>query len=200
MTGRSVKKIMSPRLPEQNEEIREATKRKIRQTALALFAETGYSATSISAIAKAAGISKGLMYNYFQSKEDLLLSIVEELSKVGTSLVDNHLHEPPIDRLRALLDGAVAFYESQPGLMRFMIMLAMQQEAIAALKPFLEGIKRSQLEKMIALFEELGYDNPEAEAHLFGAALDGTAFGLVTLGQDYPHRQVIDLIRKKYNL
>lgn len=191
---------MSPRLPEQNEEIREATKGKIRQTALALFAEAGYSNTSISAIAKAAGISKGLMYNYFQSKEDLLLSIVEDLSKVATTLVDDHLQEPPRDRLRALLNGAVAFYESQPGLMRFMIMLAMQQEAIAALKPFLESIKKPQMEKMYLLFQELGYENPEAEALFFGAVLDGTAFGLVTLGQDYPHLQVIDLIRKKYNL
>ena len=43
---------------------------------MSLFAEQGYHATSISMIAKKAGVSKGLMYNYFSSKEQLLKSIV----------------------------------------------------------------------------------------------------------------------------
>ena len=46
--------------------------------ALKLFAEKGYHATSISQIAVKAKVSKGLMYNYFSSKEDLLDEIIEE--------------------------------------------------------------------------------------------------------------------------
>ena len=66
---------MSPRTPEQFEEIREEKKRLIMEVALELFANEGYHTTSISKIAKKAGISKGLMYNYFESKEDLLKQI-----------------------------------------------------------------------------------------------------------------------------
>lgn len=46
-------------------------KDKILQAALALFAEKGFHTTSVSQIAEAAGVSKGLTYNYFESKEKL---------------------------------------------------------------------------------------------------------------------------------
>lgn len=45
--------------------------------ALEHFAKEGYHKTTINHIAKHAGISKGLMYNYFESKEELLSEIIE---------------------------------------------------------------------------------------------------------------------------
>ncbi|MDV7394640.1 helix-turn-helix domain-containing protein, partial [Arthrospira platensis SPKY1] len=48
------------------------------EKALELFAEKGFASTSISQIAKEAGISKGLMYNYFESKEQLLHEIIRQ--------------------------------------------------------------------------------------------------------------------------
>jgi AcrR family transcriptional regulator len=67
---------MSPRTPKQFEEIREERKTLIMDVALEHFANEGYHATTINHIAKYAGISKGLMYNYFESKEALLTSII----------------------------------------------------------------------------------------------------------------------------
>ena len=49
--------------------------------ALELFASEGFHATSISKIAEKANISKGLMYNYFTSKEELLKTITETFSQ-----------------------------------------------------------------------------------------------------------------------
>ena len=69
---------MSPKTSQQYEEIRESRKKQIMEVALKLFAESGYSNTSISKIAGEAAISKGLLYNYFESKEDLLIHIMEE--------------------------------------------------------------------------------------------------------------------------
>ncbi len=66
-----------PRTPEQFEEIRVSRKEQIINTALSLFAKKGYSHVSISYLAKQAGISKGLMYNYFASKEELLKAVIE---------------------------------------------------------------------------------------------------------------------------
>lgn len=68
--------IMSPRTIKQYEKIREGKKTLIMQSALEHFAKNGYHATTISHIAKHAGISKGLMYNYFESKEILLKEII----------------------------------------------------------------------------------------------------------------------------
>jgi AcrR family transcriptional regulator len=64
-----------PRSAEQLEQIRKQKKAHIRQTALALFAEHGFHATSISQISKRARISKGLIYNYFESKDAILEDI-----------------------------------------------------------------------------------------------------------------------------
>jgi len=67
---------MSPRTPQQFEDIREEKKTLIMDVALEHFAKEGYHNTTISHIAKHAGISKGLMYNYFESKEELLSEII----------------------------------------------------------------------------------------------------------------------------
>ncbi|MDR1653742.1 MAG: TetR/AcrR family transcriptional regulator, partial [Prevotellaceae bacterium] len=73
-----------PRTKEQYEKIRNEKRQLIKQTALSLFADKGYDATSISEIAKKAGISKGLMYNYFTSKEELLQIIWDDLVREFT--------------------------------------------------------------------------------------------------------------------
>ena len=44
--------------------------------ALELFVTYGYQGTTISQIAKKASVSKGLLYNYFKSKEELLHEII----------------------------------------------------------------------------------------------------------------------------
>lgn len=52
-------------------------KRLIIETAVKLFAQNGYHATSMQAIADQCGISKGALYLHFKSKEELLVSILE---------------------------------------------------------------------------------------------------------------------------
>jgi len=51
---------------------------KIRHAAAALFAERGYSGTSMSRIAERVGIRKASLYNYYSAKEELLLDLLEE--------------------------------------------------------------------------------------------------------------------------
>jgi len=86
-----------PRTPEQYEEIRNAKKKVILDAALKLFAEKGYASSSISCIAEKANMSKGLMYNYFKSKEELLktivLSFMSEIREMLDPNSDNILNE-----------------------------------------------------------------------------------------------------------
>ncbi|MCK5693371.1 MAG: helix-turn-helix transcriptional regulator, partial [Bacteroidales bacterium] len=79
---------MSPRTPKQFEEIRESRRQQIMDAALELFASEGYSHCSISQLAAHAGISKGLMYNYFDSKEALLVAIIEEGMQDIMAMID----------------------------------------------------------------------------------------------------------------
>jgi AcrR family transcriptional regulator len=83
--------LIMPRTKEQYEKVRCDKSELIRKTALQLFAEKGYDATSISEIAQSAGISKGLMYNYFDSKEKLLQTIWDDLGMEFENMIDpNH--------------------------------------------------------------------------------------------------------------
>ena len=65
-----------PRSKKQNEELKEATIAKIRNAGLKLFATKGLTATSIVDISELAGISTGLLYHYYPSKEDLYAELV----------------------------------------------------------------------------------------------------------------------------
>jgi len=69
---------MSPRSPQQFKEMREEKMTLIMDVALEHFANEGYYRTTINHIARHAGISKGLMYNYFESKEALLKAIIHK--------------------------------------------------------------------------------------------------------------------------
>lgn len=54
---------------------KEHTRERIINSAKILFAEQGYQKTTIVEISKRAGISEAALYDYFQGKEDLLLTI-----------------------------------------------------------------------------------------------------------------------------
>jgi AcrR family transcriptional regulator len=69
---------MSPRTPQQFKEMREEKMTLIMDVALEHFANEGYYKTTINHIARHARMSKGLMYNYFESKEALLRAIVHK--------------------------------------------------------------------------------------------------------------------------
>lgn len=57
----------------------EATRERILETALALFAEKGFANTTIREIAKEAGCSVGLAYRYFETKDAMVLALYERL-------------------------------------------------------------------------------------------------------------------------
>ena len=91
-----------------------------------LFAEFGYAQTSVQQIVDAAGVTKGALYHYFSSKDDLLFDIYDRL----LSLQSEHLNEivsrglTPVETIRLVcedvivtsidgLDDAIVFFRSQ---------------------------------------------------------------------------------------
>jgi AcrR family transcriptional regulator len=50
----------------------------ILRTAAMLFADQGFARTDVAQIAKRAGVAKGSIYNYFESKEDLYLTVCRD--------------------------------------------------------------------------------------------------------------------------
>ena len=58
------------------------TKERILETALELFAQSGYLGTSMSDIAKQLGITKGALYKHYTGKQEILDSIVERMNQM----------------------------------------------------------------------------------------------------------------------
>ncbi len=59
-----------------NERVKKERRQKIMKTAVKLFAVNGLAATKISLIASEAGMSQGLMYHYFRSKEEIYVALI----------------------------------------------------------------------------------------------------------------------------
>ena len=98
----------------------------VMQAALELFAEQGYANTSVRQVVDTAGVTKGALYHYFQSKDDLLFAIYERILSVQTEHLEAIIAKgaPVAETLRAvcidvvetsvdiLLEGTV-FFRSQ---------------------------------------------------------------------------------------
>jgi AcrR family transcriptional regulator len=69
----------------------ESRRAELADVALRLWAERGFDATSVAAVAEAAGVSKGTVYLYFPSKQALLEEVLRRYSLLPSvqSLVDN---------------------------------------------------------------------------------------------------------------
>jgi AcrR family transcriptional regulator len=70
-----------------------STLQSIKQEALALFAQNGYEATTLNEIASQVGIKKPSLYVYFSSKQELFLSVFDDLLQEYQSAVQQMVEE-----------------------------------------------------------------------------------------------------------
>ena len=77
---------MSPRGQELNERMRLEAKTKITQAALEVFSIYGYYGTTMEKIKGRSGVSKGLIYHYFPSKEKVFLEVIKNAAKISKSI------------------------------------------------------------------------------------------------------------------
>lgn len=191
---------MSPRSPEDFNKIRKRSRQTIMEVALELFSNKGYHATSISQIAKVAGISKGLIYNYFDSKEALLRAIMMDAFEEGSELATNELNrkDAPHTRLKYIIEGFAFMIKNRTKHWKLLTALSFQDDANSIFLKELMPKKEVLIEQFVGLFEEMGFEQARQEALLAGAMLDGVGMHYMSLGEHYPIDEMIDLIIKKY--
>jgi len=184
-----------PRSPEEYERIRELAKQKIHNTAMDLFIIQGYHATSIHDIAESAGISKGLLYNYYKGKEALLAQMVEaRIAEIIYVMAGAKEIRKPTEQLKFIVEGAINGVFQHPEVFRFYLHLQTQPEADEELikysKMLIEESAR-QFEFQCEIFERLGIEEPRKRSLYFSSALQGVMLMIST----YPHKFPIEEIK-----
>lgn len=84
-------------------------------TAWKLFYRDGYRAVGIDTLLEAAGVAKMTLYNHFASKEDLIVTVLEQRSQGLLTAVDRAIDEAgrtPTRRLSSVFDGLKAWFAS----------------------------------------------------------------------------------------
>jgi AcrR family transcriptional regulator len=189
---------MAPRSEEQYEQIREERKKQIMEVALELLAEEGFGKVSISKIAKKAEISKGLMYNYFKSKEDLIVEIMisafYELADIFDPNKDGELTN---EEMHYFIDKMFDVLKENIRTWRMYFMVIFQPEVYKLVKPKLMQLLSSSMETALGYFVKKGYEDPEAELRIFSAMLDGIALHYV---MDPVHFPLEGVKKKLHNM
>jgi AcrR family transcriptional regulator len=88
------------------------TKKRIVGAAMRLFAEKGYQATTIAEIARESEANAGSVYFFFQTKQDILLAVLDSYCQGIEQMLLQPTWESvsdPIDRIFALLDRYRSF-------------------------------------------------------------------------------------------
>lgn len=191
---------MSPRTSNQLQQLRETKKQQIMQAALKVFASKGFNGATITMIAKEAGIAKGLMYSYYESKEKLL----GELLSFGMQKAAAFLSEDGTGKLEtkkefaASLRKMIQLFLEEADFWRLYTMLALQPHIAEKFYKEAMAFLQQYLEVYVAYFKKKKSANPMAEAMLFGSVLDGLMFDLMIAPDEYPVEDVIKMIIKKF--
>ncbi len=190
---------MSPKNWVQFEKIREDRKASILESALTLFAEEGYHGTSISKISKHAGVSKGLMYNYFESKEALLkaiLTIVFEGTQETMEYWDGK--EMTDESMIINIDKSFEMILKDPLHWKLYFSLVTQPVVLKMAFEFMVPKAKPFMESMVKYFEQKGHKDPLLTMQYYGSTLKGAHLQTILDPVNFPHKKVKALIIKQF--
>ena len=189
---------MSPKTVEKNEEVRQQSKSNIMNAAFTLMARDGYESTSIAQIAKVAGVSKGLLYNYFSSKQELLMALVHGALEEWERIEEKLHSDNPSEKLRNIIDWFFMEISEHSEQWKMITALTFKIEKFE----FIHDIALQKMENFVQLLEDilskLNIENPSNEAQLLGALFDGIGMQYLILGKDLPIEEMKKYLIDKY--
>jgi AcrR family transcriptional regulator len=123
----------------------QSKKDRILKVALELFSKNGFDATSVDSIAERAEVNKALIYYYFRSKDDIILSLfistIDELSK--------HLQEAPEEdsNFRNKIKKEIEFFKDKKEIISLLLMESLKDKQNYFLFECGEMITQNELER-----------------------------------------------------
>lgn len=174
---------------------KEESIKEILKASLFLFNKNGFSGTTTDEIAKKAKVSKGLIYFYFSSKEQILIKLIEDAFKEIEGL-EPQLFEP-LDIIQQFINGCKQSLR-KPDKWKFIISVLFQSHQNTLVKKFLEEKYLHYIEFLREQFEKLGSKSPLEEAKAFLAIMDGLALQSLFAPKHLQGEGVLDFIYQEY--
>jgi len=153
---------MSPRGQQLNEHMRAAAMARITKASLKVFSEYGYHGATMKHIMQVSGLSKGLVYHYFPSKEKIFLYLIDSALEISRNTWKDALDSPGTawEKIEKLSDNIVktAFTEESSLYYLIMVQATTQETGIPGLMEYISerSAHFNELPKLIIQAQKSG--------------------------------------------
>ncbi|WP_174735228.1 TetR/AcrR family transcriptional regulator [Mesobacillus harenae] len=192
-----------------SEEYKEKKKKEILQSALACFAKKGYEVATIDDIVAQSGISKGAIYNYFKSKDEIYLELMTADTDDTMEVLKNNLLtcKSSLEKIKYLfkeyssinpfekvnIDKAIVHYE-------FRLHSSRDEELVEIMKKRREHIFLELITSIIKEGQESGEFDSSLDryvyANMFWSIIDGVT--IQTVYKSYPYHSVLSELQTMF--
>jgi len=163
---------------------------RILAAAAEAFAARGYHAASVGDVAKAAGITKPVVYDHFASKRELFVELMETAREQLTSRgIEAMSGDAPLEvRLGAAITAFFAYVEENPATARVLFTPPTGEPDLLAAAQRVQAEATASIAAMLGAERELlaGARDRKRRLELFGEFLKGGAHGLAIWWSDHP--------------
>jgi TetR/AcrR family transcriptional regulator len=158
------------------ERIPEQKRRRVMDAAKKAFAHHGYAGTNVNLVAREAGISVGSLYQYFRTKEDIFLALIEHSHGLLAGIIDGIFAREPafFPRVREILSVAADSSRKDPELLNLYIACTTEELAplAAKLSSNSESVAAEKYRQMVVEAKERKEIRADADPALASFCLD----------------------------
>ncbi len=189
-----------PRTKQQFETMRKESRQRILDAALEVFAKQGYNSATVNEIAKTARISKGLMYNYFKSKDEVLNELMIGMMD---ALMCEYMPLKPDkkftkDDIINFITVGIDLVLQKPHYWKLYFSVFVQPEVMVKVFDKMMKMAEPYLKSMEEYFREKGIANPAVMVRYFSAIMDGIQFHCMIDPKTFPAEEVKKLLIKQF--
>lgn len=174
-----------------------ATRARLIQAAQCVFSERGFLQSKITDITGAAGTANGTFYTYFDSKEQVLMAIADEVVGrfLGTLREGRSASGDPAEVISHDNHRYVVAYRAHADIMRVIEQAATFNNEMAALRRSIRERFVERAARSIRTWQAEGLCSadltPRIVAALLVAMVDNFAYNWLSLGQPHPEDEVV---------
>ncbi|CAG0983381.1 HTH-type transcriptional regulator AcrR [Myxococcaceae bacterium] len=155
-----------------------SSRERILDAAIELISERGYSATSVDALCRRAGIVKTALYWHFGSKEGLLAAVIDRVASEWIDEIERSVYRvgEPVERLTRAVRGMRTLVEERPELLRLLLAVLFERaegdtESRAALRRTFVRARRAIVDAIES--SAPGVREPDLIAHTILSLMQG---------------------------